>query len=1241
MKCPNCSFENQDGILYCGRCGMKLVNICPFCKYANPPDFIFCGKCGRRLSHEIADVSDETVIKGENRILTIMFADISSSVPITQNMLPEEAAELINRCLKIIVDCVTKYGGKSIRYIGDCVLAFFGVPILQEDDPRRAILSALEIQSAIKNLNLNVSIGINTGMVYVGTMGPDIHREFTAIGSVINLASRFQSAAKPGQIIVGESTYKQTYRSFNLNPLGPMSLKGLDEPVRAYEVVSAYQNPEKIRGIEGFNYPMTGRESELSILKASVNELLSGNGSIISIIGEAGVGKTRLVTELKKFIKEDIICLEGICDPTRQTVSYSVFVDILRSYINIYGTSDHESTKEKLSLNIEPLFPKIWDEVEPYINNLMAIKTDDKNLEDLPPEWIRYRTLYILNDLFTFLARKNPLLLIFDDMQWSDEQSLSLLYLLMDEIENLPIMVICVYRPNSQRTEISTIALGKCPDVYKEITVRELSKPNARYLIESLLPDNDISEKLKNQILQKADGNPFFLEEILKSLIDSKIIYEHNGKWLSRLDIDNIVVPDTIQIVIMNRVTTLDEGLKNTLQCASAIGNSFKYNLLKLVMQNDQNLDDNIRQLEEKAFIYKDHDFPEIEYKFRHIIIQETLYNNLLLRDRLSIHQQIGEAIELIYHDELEEFYEELAWHYSRSRQTIKAVEYLINAGKKAKRMYANQVAIDYFRKALSFIQTQPEGTQKYSQEVKTRELLSEVLFTVGSHVEGESEMTHALSLISRQDKPRHIAGMYSKLADMIHWQSDFERAIMIAQLGLSKLNEQMNCPEAIDLMEVICRSYWAIKDWVSARFYADKIAKIINNVDYYDFIYKAYYCIFWVDLNSGNYQKATLTLEEMEKCCKAHNNEVGLARCYHGFGDLLRGQNDLQRSIQFFEKSLYYYERIGEAHGLLEGHLELAHLLILTDGDQEKIYKHIQQGFNIAESMGGSYLVAPLSGLCNAIANAYIEKGDEDHALTYFQHSVKYGTKDNYALPYALGGIEHIYAKKGQHQKFFEFCDQIYHQTPPFLYWYLQNASLSDVFDELVWHDTFENSMLKEEWQWINPDGKSKYSFPQKGVIEIQTPIGHELFTKNPNTARLIYQISGNFAVETKLISISEKDCQMGGMFLQSSQNVFIGIEKILYGAELNLKMRKKDQIGIIGRGWLPGNQAYLRLERNGEKVIALCSADSVIWKTCGEAIFPQSNPIWIGIYASAPVIFRCPFKESVMRFEGISLWY
>ncbi len=1240
MKCSNCSFENQNGAIYCSHCGIPLVNICPSCKYENPPEFIFCGKCGAKLSHTSVDVTVETSIKGENRILTIMFVDISGSVPIIGKMLPEEAAELINTCLEVIVDCVTRSGGKSIRYVGDCVLAFFGVPILHEDDPRRAILSALEIQSAIHNLSLDVSIGINTGMVYVGAMGPDIHREFTAIGSVINLASRLQSSAKPGQIIVGESTYNQTALSFNFNPLDPMKLKGIDEPVRAYEVINAYEKPEKIRGIEGFKSTMIGRESELSILKASVNELLSGNGSIISVIGEAGVGKTRLITELKSYLGDDILYLEGVCDPTRQTISYSVFSDIIKNYVNIYGNPDAETIEKEITSKIGSLFTEIWDEVKPYVYNLLTIKINDSMLETLPPEWIRYRTLYILRDLFISLARKKPLILIFDDMHWSDDQSLSLLYLMMDEIENSPIMMICIYRPDNQCEEIGTIASGKCPDVYKEIRIRELSKHNARYMIESLLPGNEITEKLKSQILQKADGNPFFLEEIAKSLIDSKVIYEHSGKWFSRLDIDNIVLPDTIQIVIMNRVTMLDESIKKILQLASAIGNSFKYSILKFIAYNDQNLDDHIKQLEDKSFIYRDHDIPEIVYKFKHIIIQETLYNNLLMRDRISLHQKIGEAIESISQNNLEEFYEELAWHYSRSRQTGKAIEYLINAGKKSKKIYANQPAIDYFRKAISFIQTQPESTQRYSQEADVRELLGDALFTIGSHIEGESELTYALNLISKQDDPERLSAMFSKLADMVHWQSDFDRAIMIAQLGLSKLNDQINCPSAIDLVEVICRSYWARKDWEQARFYADKIAKIMDNIEYYDSIYKAYYCLFWVNMNSGNYQKAALSLEEMEKCCKAHNNETGLARCYHGFGDLLRGQNDLKCAIQYFEKSLYYYERIGEAHGLLEGHLELAHLLILTDDDQEKIYEHIQQGLRIAESMGGSYLVAPLSGLCNAIANAYVEKGDEDHALIYFQHSVKYGTKDNYILPYSLGRIEHIYAKKGQHQKFFEFCNQIHHQTSPFLYWYLKSASPSKDFGDLAWHDEFENSILKEEWQWINPDGKSKYNFPKKGVIEIQTPIGHDLFTKNPNTGHLIYQTSGNFAVETKLIDISEKNCQTGGIFLQSAQNVLIGIEKRLYSAELNLKMRRKDQINIIGRGWLPGNQVYLRLERKGEKVIALCSADGIIWQTCGEAMFPKSDPIWIGLYASAPIMFRCPFNESFVRFEGISLW-
>jgi len=750
MRCPKCKHENQVGRKFCSKCGTPLENVCSKCGFKNDPDDEFCGECGAKLTEstilsipKLEDMQDKLYIpeplrqrmdtakqelQGENRLVTALFADISGFTPLSNQHSTEKVVDVVNQCFKVIIDTVFRYEGDPNRFIGDNVLAFFGAPIAHENDPERAIMAALEIRDKVRELSLNVSIGINTGMMYFGTIGTKEHHEVSAYGPDINLAKRLQEYAEPGQILVGSGTHRLTRRAFDFDIIQSLNLKGFDQPITAYSVQQMKLHPEKLRGIEGLRARMIGREHEFADVKEAIDEWLSGHGQIVSVIGEAGIGKSRLVSELKTYLssKDDkqFQYIEGRCVSIGQPISYWPFIDILKTYFNLSEGDGTATIANKVTDSITQLMPQSADETLPLLGQLLSIKYGnelDDRLKFATPEQVKHQTLMRLRDIFTTLARKKPLLLILEDLHWPDDLSLDLISLLMDELANTPLMLLCVYRPEHDHRvwQLSNQARRKCMDRFTEIILNPLSSIESRELIESLLEIENLPEPIKKMIMEKSEGNPFFIEEVIRSLIEQGMIYQENDRWIAKDEISDINVPDTIQSVILSRVDRLQAEAKYVLQCASVIGRLFKHRLLEHLTHQERELNRYISEFEERELIYEERMVPELEYAFKHALTQEATYQSILERKRKEFHHQVAQGIERLYQERLEEYYEELADHYSKSDDVEKSIEYLLKAGEKIAKLYMNQEALNYFNQALHFAETDIERIQLLSHRAK------------------------------------------------------------------------------------------------------------------------------------------------------------------------------------------------------------------------------------------------------------------------------------------------------------------------------------------------------------------------------------------------------------------------------------------------------------------------------------------------------------------------------------------
>jgi class 3 adenylate cyclase/tetratricopeptide (TPR) repeat protein len=652
---------------------------------------------------------------GENRVLTILFADLTGSTRSTRDLAPEDAAARVNDVLKAMVDAVLAYDGRINRLLGDAVLAFFGSPVAHENDPERAILAALRIRESAHRLGFDVTVGINTGEVYLGALGSDAHHEVTAMGNAIVLAARMRENAAPGEILVGGTTQHHTRGAFAFVER-TVEAKGFAEPMPAYLVETRLQRPDKARGIEGLRANLIGRDDELGKLHKALVEVQSGRGQMVTLIGDAGVGKSRLVADLRDHALADPttapLWLEGRSLDVATGVSYWPLLDLLRALFGWTVEDDEARRGERLVAVLQELVDdRILDEarfreVVPIIADLLLIDLGSgwPPIARVSPEQARQQTFLALRDLVLALARRRGFVLVLDDLHWADPLSLDVVSLLMDAVTLAPLLLICVYRPDPEHKvwHLASHAARRCAGRFTEIQLRELTPQQSRRLIESLLRIQDLPAAVADLILDKAQGNPFFVEEVVRALIDAGVVYRDGERWRARAAIDEMAVPASIQSVILSRVDRLQADAKRVLQSASVIGRVFRRRVLAHVTQSETDLDRTLWELEERALIYEGRVTPEPEYAFQHQLTQETVYRNLVRRQRETFHRQVAAAVEALYADGLDEFYEQLAYHYEHGGATDQALTYLTRAAEKAVDQNALQQAVVFYDRAIA-----------------------------------------------------------------------------------------------------------------------------------------------------------------------------------------------------------------------------------------------------------------------------------------------------------------------------------------------------------------------------------------------------------------------------------------------------------------------------------------------------------------------------------------------------------
>jgi len=889
----------------------------------------------------------------------------------------------------------------------------------------------------MKDYQLQVSIGINTAMMTVGEIQTQLHNEYTAYGNDINLAKRLQESAEPNQILVGAGSYRLTRRAFDFDVIPDLTVKGFTHPVTAYSVRQVKVHPEKLRGIEGLSARMIGREHEFTDLKEATDEWLSGHGQIISIVGEAGIGKSRLVTELKQYLKKNENSelhpssfiphpfLEGRCVSIGQPISYWPFIDILKTYFNLSEGDDGTTIARKVTDSITQMMPQSVDETLPLLGQLLSIKYGnelDDRLKFATPEQIRHQTLMRLRDIFTTLARKQPLLLILEDLHWSDDLSLDLISLLMDELANTSLMLLCVYRPEHDHRvwQLGDQARRKCMDRYTEIMLKPLSSGESRELIESLLEIDNLPDATKSMIMDKSEGNPFFIEEVIRSLIEQGMIYQQDDRWVARDEIATIDVPDTIQSVILSRVDRLQAEAKYVLQCASVIGRLFKHRLLDHLTQHERELNRYISEFEDRELVYQERMIPELEYAFKHALTQEATYQSILERKRKDFHLQVAQGIEGLYQERLEEYYEELAEHYSKSDDEEKTIEYLLKAGNKAQSMSANEYAIRCFEKAIFLIDKMFDTKEHKEQKLDTLSKLVKVYFTIGQNDRAVEIAENAIEIAEEISTPRMVASIYYKIADSLLVLHKLEEALAWSENGLEILGDDKICPEAALLNYSAWMAYGFLGNGSKSKEYQDKNVDMIREIGYFDEIYNIYNGFI---CSSVKGEDAIAWARELIEVCIRHNNQIGLAEgyIYLGIYSYYGRIGTLSEFIEYFTKGLVIAKRIGYMLFVLFGSYYLG-LMLIEAGDKIEAEKHLREAVGIMESWKRQQELTSVYAY-KFLADILAERGELEQACSYLAKGLRL-TLSNYEIQDFLTYLKDSCKKMGKPEEFIALCN-------------------------------------------------------------------------------------------------------------------------------------------------------------------------------------------------------------------------
>jgi class 3 adenylate cyclase/tetratricopeptide (TPR) repeat protein len=976
MLCTACRAENRDGVKFCEECGASLDRACTGCGARLVPGKKFCGECGTAVTGPAGErfaspqaytpphlaeriLKERSALSGERKQVTVLFADVSGFTSLSERLDPEHVHTVINGGFELMLAEIHRFEGTVNQFLGDGLMALFGAPVAHEDHPQRAAHAALAMQEALegyreqlrreRGIDFRVRMGLNTGLVVVAAIGDNLRMDYTAVGDTTNTAARMQQLAEPGQIVVAEATERLIAPYFDLRALGTFAVKNREQPVAAYALGRSRPRVSRLtaRAAQGLA-PFVGREEALATLERAWAAVKTGRGQLALVVGDAGIGKSRLLLEFRARLGDTATWIEGACISFGQSVPFLPIAEMLKRAFSIGDADTEADVIEKVRRGIGVMADDA-PTAEPFLRYLLAVDAGDKAVPAMDPVQRRDRIVAAIQRLAAAGSRRRPLVLVVEDAHWIDRASEDFLTALADTLPGMRVLLVVTYRPLYRQP------FGDRTNQWR-VALQPVGDEEALGIVRATLGVRDLPADLATTIAAKAEGNPFFLEEIGRALVETGTVHAREGTLVLARAASAITVPETVQDVIAARLDRLDEAQKRTVQTAAVIGREFALDLLRRVSDAHARLEQSLGELKRIELIYQRIGAGDFEYVFRHALTQDVAYASLLQRERRRLHALIGRALEDIHAGRIEERAEELVHHFTRGEVWERVVPHAREAAERAAALCVDDKAVEFYETALAALGHLPETADTARAGIEVRFAMRAPLWRRGRADQLFALYKEAETLAARHQLQEPLDSIYSFLLQY-HWaKGEQELALDYGQRCLARAADRDDLALRITALFYLGHVHSALGDHTEAlRQYTDLFGKLEEGRQHERF-----------GLSGLPYSGA---------CALA-------AECLLELGDTAGALERVRRGAEVARDANHLYSQMAVApfHGMVLAHTGAVDeaIALLEDAVQTCRAKHfVGQLINVLRHLGGAYLRAGRPADARAAAQESIDLQD------------------------------------------------------------------------------------------------------------------------------------------------------------------------------------------------------------------------------------------------------------------------
>ncbi|MEJ2122617.1 MAG: adenylate/guanylate cyclase domain-containing protein [Alphaproteobacteria bacterium] len=932
--CLRCGYKNSAEQKFCGECGRQLAVSCAVCSTANAPRQNFCGECGAplRAGHappEFASpnaytpkylatriLTTQSAIEGERKQVTVLFADLEGSIELVSIRDPEDARNILDPIIKLMVDAVHRYEGTVNRVLSDGIMALFGAPLSHEDHALRACYASLTMQESVQQVTENIRhkygikpqlrIGLNSGEVVVRAIGNDLSIDYDAIGPTTLLAGRLEQLAVPGTTRLTQNTLRMAEGLIRVRPLGLVPIEGFADPIEIYELEDAtsthsrFQTP-LARGLSKF----VGRQNEMNALRHALDRAIAGHGQVFALVGEPGVGKSRLFYEFTHEVRgTSCLILECGAVSYGTATPYLPVIDLLKGYFQVSNHDDARRIREKVTGKLFTLD----EELKPALPALLAlldVPVEDEAWLALEPSKRRRQTLEAIKAVMFKESHVQPLIVVFEDLHWVDNETLAVLDDLVDALPAAPILLLVNFR-----LEFSHKWGNK--SYYNQKRIEPLPPEIVTELLDELLGADIKLAQLKRILIKRTEGSPFFVEECLRTLVETSVLDGGPGAYRLTRDVDSIEVPATVQGVLVARIDRLALDDKQLLQTASVIGKDVPVLLLKTITElSEETLQARLAALRAAEFLHETRLFPDAEYTFKHALTHEVTYGSLLEKRRQALHKQIVDAIEELYPDRIAEHVDRLAHHAVRGELWERAVNYLRQSGAKATAHSAYRESVANFEQALCVLDHLPRSREISQQVIDLRFDHRSSLQALGDHERVFEHLREAEALASALDDKDRLGWASAYLCQYLWWMGDPVQADALGRRALTIACTLRDSPLKAAATFFLGQGYFNVGNFQRAiEFFRRSVASIKGDRAYERLGLTGLPSVLsrvwlaWALAEQGEFSEAMEHAKEAHTIAEAADQPYSLAAAYLGFGQVRLLQGSLGEAIPMLERA-------------------------------------------------------------------------------------------------------------------------------------------------------------------------------------------------------------------------------------------------------------------------------------------------------------------------------------------------